>query len=56
MNGVVAGCEVDINRYFAGEEDGEVGDHAAFAWWEQDADAFFLGLFFDLRGEGDGSA
>lgn len=56
FDGLFGGGEVDVDGNFSGEEDGEVGDEAAFSWGEDDTDAFFGSEFFELFGEGDGGA
>ena len=56
LNCVLRGGEVKVDGDLVGKEDGEVGNHAAFAGREQDADALLFGGFSDFLGEGDGNA
>lgn len=44
----MGGGEVKVDGDFPGEEDGEVGDHAAFAGGEDDGDSGFVGFFADV--------
>ena len=54
LDGFRSGGEVDIDRGFAGDESGEVGDERAFAGREDDADPWLVGLLGDDFAEGDG--